>query len=126
LAVFNLQPFWATLAALLIARVAIPVSPAIFFACLIAGFLGAMAVAWSQINEADRPDLGQLADSAMHGAWLYAVPVPICSALGGNACRKWFSRYDESAAISANFLCLDFAFGSRLGPYPVSALGFKF
>ena len=46
-AVINLQPFWAALAALLIARVPIPVSPPIFFVCLIAGFLGALAVAWS-------------------------------------------------------------------------------
>jgi hypothetical protein len=103
-AVINLQPFWAALAALLIARVPIPVSPPIFFVCLIAGFLGAMAVAWSQVGEADRPDLAQLADSAMHGTWLYAVPVPICSALGGTLVGKWFARYDESAAIAANFL----------------------
>jgi len=103
-AVINLQPFWAALAAPLIARVSIPVSPPVFFGCLIAGFLGAMAVAWSQVGEADRPDLRQLADSALHGAWLYAVPVPICSALGGTLVGKWFARYDESAAIAANFL----------------------
>ena len=103
-AVINLQPFWAALAALIIARVPIPVSPPIFFVCLITGFLGAMAVAWSQVGEADRPDLAQLADSAMHGTWLYAVPVPICSALGGTLVGKWFARYDESAAIAANFL----------------------
>jgi drug/metabolite transporter (DMT)-like permease len=103
-AVINLQPFWAALAALLIARVPIPVSPPIFFVCLITGFLGAMAVAWSQVGEADRPDLAQLADSAMHGTWLYAVPVPICSALGGTLVGKWFAKYDEFAAIAANFL----------------------
>jgi hypothetical protein len=107
-AVINLQPFWAALAALLIARVPIPVSPTIFSGCLIAGFLGAMAVAWSQVGEADRPDLAQLADSALHGTWLYAVPVPICSALGGTLVGKWFARYDESAAIAANFLVSTF------------------
>jgi drug/metabolite transporter (DMT)-like permease len=107
-AVINLQPFWAALAALLIARVPIPTSPPIFFVCLVAGFLGAMAVAWSQIGEADRPDLAQLADSALHGTWLYAVPVPICSALGGTLVGKWFARYDESAAIAANFLVSTF------------------
>jgi drug/metabolite transporter (DMT)-like permease len=102
-AIINLQPFFAALVALLIARVPIPVSPAIFFGCLISAFLGAMAVAWSQVGEVSRPDLSQLADSAMHGTWLYAIPVPICSALGGTLVCKWFARYDESAAIAANF-----------------------
>ena len=103
-AIINLQPFFAALVALLIAKVPIPVSSTIFFGCLISAFLGAMAVAWSQIGEANRPDLSQLADSAMHGTWLYAIPVPICSALGGTLVCKWFAKYDESAAIAANFL----------------------
>lgn len=103
-AIINLQPFWAAVVALLIARVPIPVSPAIFFGCLVAAFLGAMAIAWSQVGEANRPDLSQLADSALHGTWLYAIPVPICSALSGTLVCKWFAKYDESAAIAANFL----------------------
>ena len=81
----------------------IPVSPTIFFGCLISAFLGAMLVAWSQVGEANRPDLSQLAESAMHGTWLYAIPVPICTALGGTLVCKWFAKYDESAAIAANF-----------------------
>jgi hypothetical protein len=89
--------------ALIIARVPIPVSPAIFFGCLISGFLGAMAVAWSQVSGADRLDLNQLVESAMNGTWLYAIPVPICTALGGTLICKWFAKYDESAAIAANF-----------------------
>ena len=102
-AIINLQPFFAALVALVITRVPIPVSPAIFFACLLSAFLGAMAIAWSQVGEANRPDLGQLAESAMHGSWLYAIPVPICSALGGTLVCKWFAKYDESAAMAANF-----------------------
>jgi drug/metabolite transporter (DMT)-like permease len=102
-AIINLQPFFAALVALLIARVPIPVSPTIFFGCLISAFLGAMAVAWSQVGEANQPDLSQLVESAMHGTWLYAIPVPICSALGGTLVCKWFAKYDESAAIAANF-----------------------
>jgi drug/metabolite transporter (DMT)-like permease len=102
-AIINLQPFFAALVALLIARVPIPVSPAIFFGCLVSAFLGAIAVAWSQVGEANRPDFTQLADSAMRGTWLYAIPVPICSALGGTLVCKWFAKYDESAAIAANF-----------------------
>ena len=102
-AIINLQPFFAALVALVVAKVPIPVTPTIFFACLISAFLGAMAIAWSQVGEANRPDLGQLAESAMHGTWLYAIPVPICSALGGTLVCKWFAKYDESAAIAANF-----------------------
>ena len=102
-AIINLQPFFAALVALIIARVPIPVSPTIFFGCLISAFLGAMTVAWSQVGEANRPDLSQLAESAMHGTWLYAIPVPICTALGGTLVCKWFAKYDKSAAIAANF-----------------------
>jgi hypothetical protein len=102
-AIINLQPFFAAILALIIARVAIPVSPAIFFGCLASAFLGAMAVAWSQVGEANQPDLHKLAESAMHGTWLYAIPVPICSALGGTLVCKWFAKYDESAAVAANF-----------------------
>jgi drug/metabolite transporter (DMT)-like permease len=102
-AIINLQPFFAALVALLIAKVPIPVSPAIFFGCLVSAFLGAMAIAWSQVGEANQPDLSKLAESAMHGTWLYAIPVPICSALGGTLICKWFAKYDESAAMAANF-----------------------
>jgi hypothetical protein len=62
-----------------------------------------MAVAWGQVGEANRPDFIQLADSTMRGTWLYAIPVPIGSALGGTLVCKWFPKYDESAAIAANF-----------------------
>ena len=102
-AIINLQPFFAALVALLVARVPIPVSPAIFFGCLVSAFLGAMAIAWSQVGEANQPELSKLAESAMHGTWLYAIPVPICSALGGTLICKWFAKFDESAAIAANF-----------------------
>jgi drug/metabolite transporter (DMT)-like permease len=102
-AIINLMPFWAALVARVVSKVPIPVSPAIFFGCLVGGFLGAMAIAWSQVGESERPNLTQLADSALRGTWLYAIPVPICSALGGTLVGKWFSKYDESAAVAANF-----------------------
>jgi hypothetical protein len=101
-AVLNLSPFWAALVALLISRVPIPVSPPIFFSCLAGAFIGAMAVAWSQVAAA--PTMGELTDNLLHGSWIYAIPIPICSALGGTLIGKWFARYDESAAIAANFL----------------------
>jgi drug/metabolite transporter (DMT)-like permease len=102
-AVLNLIPFWAALAALIVLKVPIPVSPAVFFGCFAGAFLGAMAVAWSQLDDANGPDLGQLASSFFAGGWVYALPVPLCSALGGTLIGKWFGRYQESAAVAANF-----------------------
>lgn len=100
-AILNLLPFWAALVALVIMRVPIPVSPAAFFACFLGAFLGAMAVAWSQLPGGEAENL--LAQF-LHGSWVYAIPVPICTALGATLIGRWFVRYDESAAIAANFL----------------------
>jgi len=47
--------------------------------------------------------MGQLADDFLHGSWIYAGPVPICSALGGTLIGRWFAKYQESAAVAANF-----------------------
>ncbi len=102
-AILNLSPFWAALAALLISKVPIPVSPAVFFGCFAGAFTGAMAVAWSQLGEAGRPSLGELAANFGEGSWVYALPVPLCSALGGTLLGKWFAPYEESAAVAANF-----------------------
>ena len=103
-AILNLSPFWAAMVALILARVPIPVSVAVFFSCFAGAFLGAMAVAWSQIGGDGASTLSALAENALHGTWVYAIPVPLCSALGGTLVGKWFSRYDESAAIAANFV----------------------
>jgi hypothetical protein len=102
-AILNLSPFWAAMVALVLSRVPIPVSPKVFFGCFLGAFIGAMAVAWSQLGEANRPTMSQLAYNFLHGSWIYAVPVPICSALGGTLIGKWFAKYQESAAIAANF-----------------------
>jgi drug/metabolite transporter (DMT)-like permease len=103
-AILNLSPFWAALVALVISRVPIPISPATFFGCFAGAFIGAMAVAWSQLGDADKPTFDQLADNFVHGSWVYAIPVPLCSALGGTLVGRWFGRFNESAAIAANFL----------------------
>ena len=102
-AILNLSPFWAALAALLISKVPIPVSPAVFFGCFVGAFSGAMVVAWSQIGEAGRPTMGELVENLREGSWVYALPVPLCSALGGTLLGKWFAAYEESAAVAANF-----------------------
>ena len=103
-AILNLSPFWAALVALVLVRVPIPISRPTFFGCFAGAFLGAMAVAWSQLGDRGMSTLGELADNFVHGSWVYAIPVPLCSALGGTLVGKWFGAYDESAAIAANFL----------------------
>ncbi len=103
-AILNLLPFWAALVALVIAKVPIPVSPAVFFGAFAGAFFGAMAVAWSQIGQAEQRTLAELAQSLLQGGWVYALPVPVCTALNGTLIAKWFGKYDEGAAIGANFL----------------------
>jgi drug/metabolite transporter (DMT)-like permease len=103
-AILNLLPFWAALVALLISRVPIPVSPAVFFSCFAGAFIGAMAVAWSQLGESGQATVSALTEDFLRGSWVYALPVPLCSALGGTLVGKWFAKYEESAAIAANFL----------------------
>jgi hypothetical protein len=102
-AILNLTPFWAALVALALTRVPIPVSPAVFFTCFAGAFAGAMAVAWSQLGEGAAATIGEVAGNLLHGSWIYAVPVPVCSALGGTLIGRWFSKYQESAAVAANF-----------------------
>jgi drug/metabolite transporter (DMT)-like permease len=101
--ILNLSPFWAAGVAYFLSRVPIPVSPTIFFGCFAGAFVGAMAVAWSQLGDAGKPTMMQLADNFLHGSWVYAIPIPLCSALGGTLVGKWFARYEESAAVAANF-----------------------
>src|SRR5580698_6123046 len=57
-AILNLSPFWAALVARIISGKPIPISPIIFFGCLAGAFLGAMAVPWSQLGDADKPSIG--------------------------------------------------------------------
>jgi|SRR5271166_4057318 len=102
-AILNLLPFWAAIVALVISRVPIPVSPTVFFSCFAGAFIGAMAVAWSQLGDANKPTISQLAENFLRGSWVYALPVPLCTALGGTLIGKWFAKYEEPAAIAANF-----------------------
>src|SRR5271166_887911 len=101
-AILNLLPFWAALVALILMRVPIPVSPAVFFGCFAGAFIGAMVVAWSQLDASSKA-AGELVNSFLHGSWVYALPVPLCTALGGTLIGKWFAKYEEPAAIAANF-----------------------
>jgi drug/metabolite transporter (DMT)-like permease len=101
-AIFNLSPFWAAMTARLILGLAIPVAPVAFFGCLASAFLGAMTVAWSQIGA--EPGKIDLLESFLKGSWVFAIPIPVLSALNGTLIGKWFAQYEESAAIAVNFL----------------------
>lgn len=103
-AVFNLSPFWAALVARVVSGIPIPVSVGVFFGCLAAAFFGAMMVAWSQLDTGQTVGAGDLISNLLRGSWIFAVPIPILSALNGTLIGKWFSKYDESGAVAANFL----------------------
>ncbi len=102
--ILNLSPFWAALVALIVARVPIPVSPIVFFTCLAAAFLGAMAVTVSQMDQTTRGTMGAVSANLLEGGWLYVLPVPFFYALSATLIGKWFDGFDESATIAANFL----------------------
>ena len=101
-AIFNLSPFWAALVARIVTGTPVPVAGSVFAICLISAFAGAMTVAWSQLESA--PDMGAMAGDLLKGSWIFAVPIPILSALNGTLIAKWFAGYDERAAIAVNFL----------------------
>lgn len=103
-AILNLSPFWAALVALIISRRAIPVSPLVFFGCFAVAFVGAMTVAWSQMDGSNGILLRDIAQSVLHSKWAYAIPMPIFFALSGTLVGHWFSEFDEAATIAANFV----------------------
>jgi drug/metabolite transporter (DMT)-like permease len=103
-AVLNLSPFWAAVVALFVSRKRLPGSPAVFLACFSFAFLGAMAIAWSQINLSSAKLASDVIESALHSHWIYALPMPLMFALSGTLVYVWFRDYDEGAVIGANFL----------------------
>jgi hypothetical protein len=103
-AVLNLSPFWAAMVARIISRKVLAVSSVLFFGCFSTAFIGAMVIAWSQIEIASATLLRDVMESAIHSRWVFALPMPIFFALSGTLVYDWFSRYTESAAIAANFL----------------------
>ena len=107
-AILNLSPFWAALVAIVISGKSIPVSPVVFFGCFAVAFVGAMIVAWSQIDASNQVLFRDLVESIFHRRWAYAIPIPIFFALSGTLVGQWFSEFDEAAAISANFVVSSF------------------
>jgi drug/metabolite transporter (DMT)-like permease len=103
-AVLNLSPFWAALVSRVIAGKRLPGSPALFIGCLAFAFLGAMMIAWSQVNESGTRLWSDVLQGALHSHWILSLPMPIFFALSGTLVYIWFRDYDEGAAISANFV----------------------
>jgi len=103
-AVLNLSPFWAALVAKLISKKPVPVSPVIFFGCFVVAFVGVLIVAWSQIEEGSSGSMADLMASARRDTWIYAIPIPLLFVLDATLLNEWFAKYEESAAVAANFV----------------------
>lgn len=103
-AILNLSPFWAAVVALIISKRSFPISPPIFFGCFGVAFVGAMIIAWSQIDASGQKVFSEVVEGLLHTRWAYAIPIPIFFALSGALVGRWFGDFDESAAIAANFV----------------------
>ncbi len=102
-AVLNLSPFWAALVAFAVSRRSIGISPWVFWLSFVVAFVGAMAIAWSQMKVDDHALAQDVIASLLRCKWIYALPMPAFFALSGTLVYEWFSDYDEAAAIGANF-----------------------
>ena len=63
-----------------------------------------MIVAWSQIDASNQTVFRDLVESLFQRRWAYAIPIPIFFALSGTLVGRWFSDFDELAAIAANLV----------------------
>jgi drug/metabolite transporter (DMT)-like permease len=107
-ALLNLLPLWAALVAMIISGKPIPVSPVVFFGCFAVSFVGGLIVAWSQMEGSNEVLFRDVVESIFHSRWGYAIPIPIFFALSGTLVYRWFSNFDEAAAIAANFVVSSF------------------
>ncbi len=107
-AILNLTPFWAALVAFVISKRSVAVPRAVFIGCFLIAFCGAMTIAWSQINADGKILANAVIENAIHSKWIYALPAPMFFALNGTLVFKWFSDFDELAAIAANFVVSSF------------------
>jgi hypothetical protein len=102
--ILNLSPFWAALVARIVSRKSLPVSAPFFLACFALAFIGAMTIAWSQMEPSTKDLLQEIVANFWRRTWMFAIPVPILFALSGTLIADWFSDYNDVAAVSANFL----------------------
>jgi drug/metabolite transporter (DMT)-like permease len=102
-AVLNLSPFWAALIAAIVSKRSVSSPSPASLACFVVAFFGAMAIAWSQIDVDNKALARDVLESFIHSKWIYALPMPAFFALSGTLVYRWFSDFDETAAIAANF-----------------------
>ena len=102
-AVLNLSPFWAALIAAIVSRRSVSSPSLPILACFLVAFFGAMAIAWSQIDLDSKVVARDVLESFIRSKWIYALPMPAFFALSGTLVYRWFSDFDETAAIAANF-----------------------
>lgn len=103
-AVLNLSPFWAAVIAFTVSKRSISSPPFALFVCFPVAFCGAMVIAWSQIDVDSKVLARDVIYSFIHSKWIYALPMPAFFALSGTLVYRWFSEFDEPAAIAANFV----------------------
>jgi drug/metabolite transporter (DMT)-like permease len=103
-AVLNLSPFWAALIAAIFSKRSVSSPSLASLACFVVAFFGAMAIAWSQIDVDSKVLARDVLESFIHSKWIYALPMPAFFALSGTLVYRWFSDFDETAAIAANFV----------------------
>ena len=119
-AVLNLSPFWAALIAAIASKRSVSSPSLASLGCFIVAFFGAMAIAWSQIDVDSKVLARDVLESFIHSKWIYALPMPAFFALSGTLVYRWFSDFDETAAIAANFVV------SSLVLIPLAALTSNF
>jgi drug/metabolite transporter (DMT)-like permease len=119
-AVLNLSPFWAALIAAIVSKRSVSSPSPASLACFVVAFFGAMAIAWSQIDVDSKILARDVLESFIHSKWIYALPMPAFFALSGTLVYRWFSDFDETAAIAANFVV------SSLVLIPLAALTSNF
>jgi drug/metabolite transporter (DMT)-like permease len=103
--ILNLSPFWAAVVAKVVSKKPVPVSLFVFFGCFLFAFIGVLIVVWSQINQAGSlHPMSELMASMRGETWIYAIPIPLLFALDATLLNQWFRKYEESAAVAANFV----------------------
>lgn len=56
-----------------------------------------------ELDNANGRLVRDILENMLDHRWSYAIPIPIFFALSGTLVCKWFSGFDKSAAIAANF-----------------------
>jgi drug/metabolite transporter (DMT)-like permease len=72
-AILNLTPFWGALVAFIVSKRSMPVPPLRFAFCFSVAFLGAMAIAWSQMDVEGHVLARDVIESCQSLCWLPSI-----------------------------------------------------